>query len=263
MDRFFRPITRNSLSDADLVLTISDYTQSYIESLRVSPSKIIKIRPATDPKQFRPGLKGCDLASSIGISGRIILLTVGKFTYDTRYKGQDMVIRALAKVKRVIPQIIYVIAGVGSDEQYLKKIANECGVTNNVKFLSKVSDDDLPLLYKCCDAFIMVSREEKGFRYTNAEGFGIVFLEASATGKPVIGGRSGGIPDAVKDGVTGILVDPTNMDAIASAVIRVLTEPRLAEKLGNNGRRWIEEEMNWDRAAKEFNDTYFRFFQCA
>jgi len=260
MDRLLVKIIRSSLGEADLVLTNSDYTRSYIESLGVSPCKIVKIRPSTDPKRFMPTLDARDFASSIGVLGRPVLLTVGNLNSKYRYKGQDMVIRSLPKVLKEVPDLLYVIAGEGSDTKYLQKLAEGYGVKDCVKLIGRVSDADLPFLYNCCDAFIMCSREKKGFRGTLAEGFGIVFLEASATAKLVIGGLSGGVPDAVIDGVTGILVDPTDPDAIAKAIVRVFTDRGLAQKLGCNGRRWVEEEMNRDRAAKEFQEAFFKFF---
>ena len=96
-----------------------------------------------------------------------------------------------------------------------------------------------------------------------AEGFGIAFLEASACGKPVIGGNSGGVPDAIRDGVTGFLVDPDDAEELAGKILRVLQERGLAAELGSNGRQWIESHMNWDRAARELSVALDRFFPAA
>jgi phosphatidylinositol alpha-1,6-mannosyltransferase len=125
-------------------------------------------------------------------------------------------------------------------------------VQKNIIFAGRVSDAELPVLYNACDVFIMCSREERTRRGILAEGFGIALLEASACGKPVIAGRSGGIADAVQDGVTGVLVNPLDSAEVAAAIVRLLKEPDLAKRLGQNGRRWVESEMNWTRASDEF-----------
>jgi len=108
--------------------------------------------------------------------------------------------------------------------------------------------------------FVMCSRAERSRRGILAEGFGIAFLEASACNKPVIGGNSGGVPDAIRDGITGLLVDPNDADGLAGKILRVLREPDFAAELGRNGRQWVESEMNWDRAARELSAALDRFF---
>ena len=121
-------------------------------------------------------------------------------------------------------------------------------------FLSGVKDGELAAYYRSCDIFVLVSKEisDQGL----VEGFGIVFLEAGLCSKPVIGGRSGGIPDAVADGVTGILVDPADKHAIASAIIRLLTDRELAKEMGENGRRRIENEFNIDAFGKKLENMF-------
>jgi len=171
-----------------------------------------------------------------------------------------MVIRALPKILKKVPDIVYVVAGTGEDVGYVREIARQQGVSDRVKVVGEIEHDSLPLLYNCCDVFILCSRKESNLRGILAEGFGIVFLEASSTGKPVIGGKSGGISEAVKENITGLLVDPMDPDAIADAVIRLITDGEFAQRLGQNGRRWVEEEMNWERATTEFCEAYWRFF---
>jgi len=261
MDRLLAVPIRRALLDADLVITISDFTRKYIESLGVPPSRIVKIRPGTDPDSFHPGVNWKNFGSPLGIDGKRVLLTIGRIAHQQRYKGQDMVIRALPRVLRQVPDLVYVVAGAGQDGEYLRRLAHRHGVSRQVKVIGRIDHGDLPFLYTCCDAFIMCSREENTLRSVLAEGFGIVFLEASSTAKPVIGGNSGGIPEAIRDGITGVLVNPRDPDAIAEAVIRVMSDPEWAQRLGENGRRWVVEEMNWERATQEFLDAYERFFE--
>lgn len=260
MDEWLRRSIVPAMLDADLVIANSDFTRAFVESCGVPQSRIVRIRPGADPAQFRPGLECGNLARRLGFAGRPTLLTVSRIVKANRYKGHDVVLRALAKVARVVPNVAYVIVGEGDDRGWLQGLAHEYGVRDNVIFAGRVSDAQLPLLYNACDAFIMCSREDRTRRGILAEGFGIALIEASACGKPVIAGRSGGIPDAAQDGVTGLLVDPVNVDQVADAMITLLQNPQLAETLGANGRRWVEAEMNWTRAADEFQQAMEQYF---
>jgi phosphatidylinositol alpha-1,6-mannosyltransferase len=260
MDEWLRGSILPAMLDADLVITNSEFTRAFAASVGVPEERIAKIRPGADPERFRPGLDCRDLTRRLGASGRPTLLTVSRIVKANRYKGHDVVLRALAGVKAQIPNVAYVIAGEGDDLDYLERLAREFGVRENVIFAGHVSDEELPLLYNACDAFVMCSREDRGRRGILAEGFGMAFVEASACGKPVVAGRSGGVPDAVLDGVTGLLVDPYDSDVVAAAITKVLREPGLAKTLGANGRKWVEEEMNWTRAADEFARAMERFF---
>ena len=262
MDRRYGTDTSKTLRQADLVLTISDYARRELVELGVDPAKIVKIRPSVDPGHFHPGVDGSSFRERYGLGSRPLLLTVARLTALQRYKGQDMVIRSLPQVLRDVPDILYVIAGDGEDAPYLEGLARDLGVERHVRLLGRVPADDLPSLYACADLFVMASREEHARRGTLAEGFGIVFLEASASGKPVIGGDSGGVPEAVLDGTTGFLVPPRDPEAIARTVVRVLTEPGLAERLGQNGRAWVERETTVESAIHEFHDALERFFPC-
>jgi phosphatidyl-myo-inositol dimannoside synthase len=260
MDERLRASILPAMLDANLVITISEFTREFLASMGVPQSRVVKIRPGADPWHFRPEMDCRELAQRLGVFGRPTLLTVARIVKANRYKGHDVVLRALAAVKREVPDVAYVIVGEGDDLEYLDRVARECGVRENVIFAGRVSEEELPLLYNACDAFIMCSRAERGRRGILAEGFGIALLEASACGKPVIGGRSGGVPDAVREGITGLLVDPNDPEAVAAAIVTVLQEPGLAKTLGNNGRAWVEREMNWTRAADEFEQAMRKFF---
>jgi asparagine synthase (glutamine-hydrolysing) len=254
-----RTITR-VLRGADLVITNSDYTRRIVLELGVLPTKIATICPRVDPNRFRPGLDASAFRERHRLNSHPILLTTARLARLQRYKGVDMVLRSLPKILLEAPQVLYVVAGSGNDERYLVDLARTLGVQAHVRFVGNVSEEELPLLYAAADVFLMMSREERTRRGKLVEGFGIVFLEASASGKPVIGGNSGGIPDAVRDGLTGFLVDPCDPNAIAAATMRLLTEPGLAERLGRQGREWVEKEMNWEKGRQEFHTQLARFF---
>ncbi len=252
MDEWLRSSILPAMLDADLVITNSEFTRAFVASMGVPQSRIVKICPGADPAHFRPGLDCRELAQRLGVTGRPTLLTVSRIVKANRYKGHDVVLRALSEVVRAVPDVAYVIVGEGDDLNYLNRLALEYGVQKNVIFAGRVPDAELPLLYNACDAFIMCSREESTRRGILAEGFGIALLEASACGKPLIAGRSGGIADAVQDGITGLLLNPVDFREVATTIVRLLNEPDLAKQLGENGRRWVENEMNWTRAAEDF-----------
>jgi len=161
------------------------------------------------------------------------------------YKGHDTLIRVLPLVRARCPGTRLRVAGDGPLREYLHRIAKSVGVDDAVEFLGEVADDSLPELYRTSDAFVLMSRESpsKG----GAEGFGIVCLEAAACEKPVVAGRSGGLVDAVEDGVTGILVDPEDPAAVAEALIAVLSDSALAERMGQAGRERVLARFTWEK----------------
>jgi phosphatidylinositol alpha-1,6-mannosyltransferase len=158
-------------------------------------------------------------------------------------KGHDMVIRVLPRVLQKVPNVTFLIAGDGPYRGQLEQVAAAVGVQDRVIFANKISDQDLPDVYALSDVFVMPSRAQ--LEKCDVEGFGLVFLEANACGKPVIGGRSGGIPDAIVDGETGLLVNPHDLEDIASALIRLLSDHELADRLGEQGRLRVVNKFNW------------------
>ena len=153
-----------------------------------------------------------------------------------------MVIRALPHIAERFPDIKYVIAGTGEDYDSLQRLAAEVGVENKVIFVGQIDNGEEPAYYAACDLFIMPNRQIG----PDVEGFGIVFLEASAAGKPVIGGHSGGTGEAIQDGVTGIRVNGENVEAIAAAVIQMLADSDKARAMGEQGRQWVESAFTWE-----------------
>jgi len=227
-------LMRFVLKNASVVAAISAFTKTLVE--KVEPcAKTVVIHPIADLAKFtqktlqRP--KVCE--------GRKVILTVGRLVES---KNHEIVINAMPEVIMRFPDAAYIIIGEGPEEKALKSLAFTLGLSDKVIFLSCIEDNELASYYYSCDLFVMASREilERG----EVEGFGIVFLEAALCGKPAIGGRSGGISDALVDGVTGILVDPMDKGAVASTIIQLLTDRELAKKMGENGRI---------RAKKEFS----------
>lgn len=233
------------LRHADAVVAISAYTREAVERFGVAPARIRVISPGVDASRFTPGAAGNG-------ARRPTLLTVARL--NERYKGHDSVIRALPLIQAKVPDVRYVVAGEGRLRDYLETLARNLGVVDAVIFTGAVADAELPGLYRDCDVFVLASRESRSGG--GAEGFGIVCLEASATGKPVIAGRSGGLPDAVQDGVGGLLVDPEDLFDLTEAAVKLLTDRDFAGRLGRDGRRWITERMTWDHVGARCQDLF-------
>jgi phosphatidylinositol alpha-1,6-mannosyltransferase len=212
--------------------------------------KIRLIRLGVDPVRFVTRGTGSPVLARFGLEDKRILLTLARLV---ERKGQDKVIEALPLVKKEIPDVHYVICGRGNDEARLRRLVAEKGVEGEVVFAGFVPNEERGAFYDACDVYVMPSREipDKG----DIEGFGMTYLEANAFGKPVIGGKSGGVSEAVIDGVTGLLVDPCDVEAIAAACIRLLRNSELAGRLGMQGRERVEKEFSWDVICGELADV--------
>jgi phosphatidylinositol alpha-1,6-mannosyltransferase len=244
MKRLYLKIYEKAL----FVAAITDFVKTHLIQFGVASEKVILVKPGTDPAKYYPLSGDTTFKRKYGLTeGRKIILSVGRLV---ERKGVDMTIRALKRVKQAMSNVLYLVVGDGPYRQRLEEIASEEGVEGMVKFVGRISDEELVKFYNVCDLFIMASRTivEKG----DVEGYGIVFLEANACGKPVIGGRDGGMSEAIEDGVTGLLVDSHHPDKIAEGIIRILSDERYARELGENGRRRVVESHNWGNAIGKF-----------
>jgi len=237
--RILRWIMVRVYNDASVIIANSANTKRLLEEVGVRSSHIHIIHPGVNAEDFE--VKD---GQGLGIRQRYklespVLVTVGRLQ---RRKGQDMVIRSLPNVRRVFPMVKYLIVGDGEEKAYLQNLAYECGVADSVIFAGSVPDAELAAHYAAGDVFIMANRQIG----EDIEGFGMVYLEAGALGKPVIGGTSGGTGDAIVDGVTGLRVDGTNLDDIATAIITLFSDGECAARMGQNGQRRVKEEFSWD-----------------
>ena len=240
--RWQRPFWRRRMSrafaGARRVIAVSGETERALARLLPGlAAKTTVLVPGVDPEEFP-----CTERPS---PGPPVLLTLGRVV---QRKGQDRVIQALPVILREFPEVEYWIAGRGSDVPRLQALARELGLERQVRFLGFVPAEERIHLYQRCTVYLMPSRTigERG----DFEGFGITYLEANACGRPVIGGRSGGVTDAVLDGETGFLVDPESPDEIAARTLELLRDSTLAARLGAQGRARVEREMNWDVATR-------------
>jgi phosphatidyl-myo-inositol dimannoside synthase len=163
------------------------------------------------------------------------------------HKGQDNFIRTLPAILARHPQVRYVIAGDGPLRSHFERIAVAAGVKNAVVMTGKIDEVTKGCLVRNCRAFVMLSREAPAA--AQFEGFGLVFLEAALAGRPSIAGASGGIPEVVVDGKTGVLVNPSSPIAIADAAISLLENPEFADQLGSQGRSRAQSEFTWKRTV--------------
>jgi phosphatidylinositol alpha-1,6-mannosyltransferase len=236
------PRAIESLRAASSVMANSHFTAGVVSEFGIPPERIRVIHPGCDAAEFRP--IELDAASRNrlldGQAHSFVLLTVGNLV---ERKGHDFVLKALASLRKTIPNLLYVIAGRGPHEGALRRLAHQLGIADCVQFKGHVPHHDLTSLYACCDVFLMPSRFLPADH--DVEGFGIVYLEASACGRAVIGGRSGGIEDAVLDGKTGLLVDPGEVGALEQAVLRLWRDTGLRISLGAAGRKRILSELTW------------------
>lgn len=237
-----------ALHTAKGIFPISRYTSSLVEAQGVDKSRIQIITLGVDIKRFKP--------AKINQRGtvQIQLLTVARLDL---HKGHDRVLEALTILKRqgVKPQ--YIIVGEGDEEYRLRRMVRNLGLGHQVKFAGFIPASRLPDMYASSDIFIMASREIPG-RLDLVEGFGLSLLEASASGLPVVAGRSGGVADAVRDGETGLLVNPDSPEDIARALRVLFSDTDFAQKLGAEGRRWTETQMSWDHVARRLCSTMQR-----
>lgn len=246
--RVKRWAARRILSRCSVVVANSRWTADQARSVlgglgcHALAADVRVVHLGTSPARFRPDLDAEPAHRRYGLDGGPWLLTVARLDF---HKGIDTVIRALPAIRTAFPTVRYAVAGVGSRQRALEQLVASCGLGDVVRLLGFVPESDLPALYNAVDVFVLASR-----RYDLlVEGFGIACVEASASGLPVIATRSGGLPEAVRDGETGLLVEPDDPAAVAAAAIRLLGDRALAARLGAAGRAAVETYYNWERVA--------------
>jgi phosphatidylinositol alpha-1,6-mannosyltransferase len=216
-----------------------------------NPPPVAALDLGTDPVQFSPNRDTGALRRRWGVGDGPIILTVARLV---PHKGQDMGIRALAMLARDFPDLRYILVGEGHDESRLRALAQTLGVTHRVGFVGPMRDDELPEAYATSTIYLGASRVDKEI---NVEGFGISFIEAGASGIPSVAGDSGGVRSAVRDDETGIVVPPTDAEAIADAIRSLLLNPDRRARMGRAARHAAETHYTWDRVARDTREfTY-------
>lgn len=240
---------RQYLQAADKVVAVSAFTcDALTELMDVPPDAISLIPNGVDTDRFTPGERDAELIARHGLAGKKIVLTVGRLV---RRKGIDMTLQAIAQLVRQRADLHYLVVGDGELREELQRTIAELGLAEHVTLVGKVSDDELLRYLRTCDLFVMPNRTLPD---GDTEGFGLVFREANACHKPVIGGRAGGAVEAVDDGVSGLLVDGNQSAEIAAAIERILDDPALARRLADGGLK-LARDNSTAAVARKFLRT--------
>jgi len=235
---------RRVADSVDVLTDISDWTRRQI-GIGLSAggrAKQRRLAPGVDTEVFHPGVGGDQARRELGIDDAVPLVV--SCARLVKRKGQDMLITAWPQVLASVPNARLAIVGDGPYRGKLEALVAQLGLGDSITFVGSVPWTQVPIWMDGADVFAMPSRSR--LFGLEPEGLGIVYLEAAACGKPVIVGRSGGAPEAVRDGETGYVVDPRDPDEIARRLVELLTDPQKASQMGARGRAWVAENWQWD-----------------
>ena len=233
---------------ADVVTYLGEYTRQRIGAALSdqAQSRMLQLTPGVDELLFRPGLESAEIRQELGFQDRPLIVTVGRLTPR---KGQDRLIEALPEIRKRVKDAALVICGEGPYRARLEAKIRDLNLSDHVRMVGRVSLADLPRYLNAGQIFAMPSRNRHAG--LEVEGLGIVYLEASACGIPVIAGNSGGAPDAVREGITGFVVDGQDQGVLVERVVMLLEDPGLAKRMGAAGRTFIEEKWRWEEIVKK------------
>lgn len=246
----FRLAIKRIGKNVDHLTYLGEFTRQAISKplTRKSATEMVKIAPGIDTAHFIPQPDAMQKRKELGLQDKKIIISVGRLVHR---KGQDNLIQAMPAVLKKIPNAHLLLVGEGPYKKHLEKLVMKSSLEQNVTFAGRIMYDRLPSYLSAADLFAMPSRSR--FFGLEVEGLGIVYLEASACGIPVVAGNSGGAPDAVLEGVTGLCVDGTNIEQITAAIVEICSDAERASHMGAAGRNWIVNQWRWDIWSKEFN----------
>ncbi len=247
----FNMLARFSLNSAKKIICSSKYTKSLVSNV-LEDSKIEIIHNGVDIEKLKPNITRSKFKLKYGLKDKQIILSVSNLV---KRKGHDQIIKTLPLVLKKVPNLVYIIVGGGAEEQPLKKIVDDMCLKEKVIFAGVVPNKDIADYFNACDLFILASRTN--LEDFAVEGFGIVYIEASALGKPVIGGKSGGTSDAVFDKITGFLVDPDDPKELVKKIVLLLTDRELRERMGKKGKEIVMKSYLWKHNVKKVLKLYY------
>ena len=243
----FSLVMKTMAGQIDALGYLGEFTKRAMMKAVGDSTEMVRIAPGISIDHFTPGPKSADLAKELGVENKELVLCVGRLVHR---KGQDRLIEAMPRVLKSIPNAALLIVGEGPRRDVLEKLVEKHNLEGTVRIVGRLSYDKLPEVIRLGDVFAMPSRSR--FFGLEVEGLGIVYLEASACGVPILAGASGGAPDAVLEGETGLVVDGKNTDAIADSIIKLLNDAPLRQRMSVRGRQWAAEEWNWSHWGREF-----------
>jgi len=244
----FNLLIRRIGRGVDSLTYLGEYTHQMISRALDQRAKLamVKIAPGIDTQHFSPR-NSDDLRTSLKLAEKKVIVCVARLVHR---KGQDRLIEAMPEILSAIPNAHLLIVGEGPYRQQLVKRVNQLKIKDDVTFVGRIGYEQLPEYICAGDLFAMPSRSR--FWGLEVEGLGISYLEASACGLPVIAGNSGGAPDAVDEGKSGVVVSGINNDAIAKAVVKFLNDPEISKTMGDYGRKWVVEKWRWEIWSEAF-----------
>lgn len=232
----------------DVVTFLTEYQRVRLARVLGGLTALHRLAPGVDIDDYAPSVDGSAVRARYGLTGRPVVVCVSRLVPR---KGQDTLVRALPAIRARVPDAALLLVGGGPHRAELMRLARETGVERDVVLTGSVAWDELPRHYAAGDVFAMPCRTRRAG--LDVEGLGIVYLEASASGLPVVAGDSGGAPDAVREGETGFVVGGRDVDLIADRIATLLTDRALAARMGAAGRAWVEAEWNWERQAERLD----------
>ncbi|MCF6522977.1 glycosyltransferase family 4 protein [Streptomyces sp. JJ36] len=241
-----RRLLRRIGAHTDTVTYLGEYTRRRIAGALTpaAAARMVQLPPGVDEKTFHPGSGGAEVRERLGLRDHPVVVCVSRLVPR---KGQDTLIAALPRIREEVPDAVLLIVGGGPYRGELERLAARAGVADAVRFTGAVPWEELPAHFGAGDVFAMPCRTRRGG--LDVEGLGIVYLEASATGLPVVAGDSGGAPDAVLHGETGWVVRGGAPEEAAERIVPLLRDPALRARTGARGRAWVEERWRWDLLA--------------
>jgi phosphatidylinositol alpha-1,6-mannosyltransferase len=239
-----RQVLRRIGAGCDVVTYLAEYFRARLAATVGRSAELAQLTGGVDVDTFRPDVDGSEVRRRYGLTDRPVIVCVSRLVPR---KGQDTLLHALPLIRHRVRDVALLLVGAGRYREELAALATSLDVADSVVFTGGIAHDELPAHYAAGDVFAMPCRTRRGGM--DVEGLGIVFLEASATGLPVVVGDSGGAPDAVLDGRTGFLVDGRSVGAVADRLIQLLTDDALRARLGAAGRAWVERDWRWDVLA--------------
>ncbi len=247
---FLMRLIKLFLRNAAIIIPNSKFTMHEFLALGIPADKFHIITPGVDIQRFKPTPPDPDLVKKYDLINKKVLLTVARL--DER-KGHDRVIESIVRLKNEIPNLVYLIVGKGREEKRLKSLLRKYKLKEHVKFCGFVPDEELAKYYNLCDLFILLNRQTSKDQSLSGdyEGFGIVFLEASACGKPVIAGNFGGIRDAVQDKKSGYIIDGKNLSEVTEAIKKLLINDYQRIQMGQFGRERAINFFTWEKISRE------------
>lgn len=247
----FSALLRRIGAQADQMTYLGEFTRGAVANalLREDHSKLVHLPPGVDLTRFIPAAKSLELQKKWGVEGAPVIVSIGRLVPR---KGSDQLIKAMPEVLKQFPKCKLLLVGTGNYKKRLEKLVHNLKVQDSVIFTGRVAHELLPAYYRLGDIFAAPCRSRYGG--LEVEGLGIVYLEASACGVPVIAGKSGGAPDAVLDGKTGILVNGRDHLEISGALIKLLADEKLRDQMGTAGRVWMEQLWSWEGIGTRFEE---------